>query len=93
MVRRRRLIEGALAMTTPALLAHPARALSIETLTAGSPLALAISDRCSVAEAPDHQDIKRRLLDLLRADHAAAGTARSEVCPICGCRVTVTAGS
>ncbi len=90
---RRSLLRGSVAVVPGlALLSfeRAAHAFSTETMAPGSSLGLAYSNRCGGDSA--HQAITARLEADLANQTGPVGTTLSEteVCPICGCPITVT---
>lgn len=87
--RRRLLLATALGGVT-AVAVRPADALTSETIEPGSALGLAYANRCG--SDLEHQQIRASLGARLAAQSAAPGAtlSASEVCPICGCPISVT---
>jgi hypothetical protein len=90
---RRSLLKGSVAVLPGlALLSsgRPAHAFSMETMSPGSSLGLAYSNRCGGDS--EHAAIRERLTADLANQTGAPGATLSEtaVCPICGCPITVS---
>jgi hypothetical protein len=93
MLSRRSLLKGSVAVVPGlALLAsgRSARAFSTETMSPGSSIGLAYSDRCG-GDAM-HDVVRAQLQADLASKTGPVGSTLSEtaVCPICGCPITVT---
>jgi len=71
-------------------LMRSASALSIEKISAQSPLGVAFSNRCQ----PDaeHERIRKLLEEQLSRESGAPGTTLTaqEFCPLCGCPIIVS---
>ena len=90
---RRRLLRGSAAVVPGLALlgfGRAARAFSMETMSPGSSIGLAYSDRCG-GDAM-HAVVTARLEADLARQTGPVGTTLSEtaVCPICGCPITVS---
>jgi hypothetical protein len=90
---RRSLLRGAAALVPGLALlgsGRGAQAFSMETMSPGSALGLAYSNRCGGDSM--HPVITARLEADLANQTGPVGTTLSEtaVCPICGCPITVT---
>ena len=93
-LRRRdllRMAPGAGALTVGMLVCRPAGAFKLEELPATSNMARLYATRCGLPA--EHHDIITVLRARLAEQRAAGGAADTEVaeCPLCGCRVIVTA--
>ena len=93
MLSRRSLLKGSAAVIPGlALLGsdRAAHAFSMETMSPGSSIGLAYSNRCG-GDAM-HEVVRARLTADLANQTGPAGSTLSEtaVCPICGCPITVT---
>ena len=90
---RRSLLKGSVAVLPGLALLNsgrPAQAFSMETMSPGSSLGLAYSNRCGGDSM--HEVVRARLEADLASQTGPVGTTLSEteVCPICGCPITVT---
>jgi hypothetical protein len=93
MLSRRSLLKGSAAVVPGLALlgsGRAARAFSMETMSPGSSIGLAYSNRCG-GDAM-HDVVRARLAADLASQTGAPGQTLSEtaVCPICGCPITVT---
>jgi len=93
-LRRRdllRMAPGAGVLTAGMLVCRPAGAFKLEELPATSNMARLYATRCGLLT--EHRDIITALKARLAEDRATGGAADTEVaeCPLCGCRVIVTA--
>jgi hypothetical protein len=93
LLSRRRLLKGSVAVVPGlALLSfdRAAQAFSTETFSPQSSIGLAYSNRCG--DDSMHPAIRARLAADLANQTGPVGTTLSEteVCPICGCPITVT---
>jgi hypothetical protein len=90
---RRTLLGGSVAVV-PGLawlgMGRTARAFSVETMSPGSSLGLAFSNRCGGDSM--HEVVRARLEADLATQTGPVGSTLSEtaVCPICGCPITVS---
>jgi hypothetical protein len=93
MLSRRRLLKGSVAVVPGLALLGSSRdagAFSMETMSPGSSIGLAYSNRCG-GDAM-HDVVRAQLQADLTNRVGPVGSTLSEtaVCPICGCPITVT---
>lgn len=91
MVSRRQLLAGSALGAGAILSVRSASALTIEEVAASSGIGLSLSNHCG--GSAEHAQIAADLRSRLAARGAGAGTSATAMCPLCGCPVTVYAGS
>lgn len=89
-ISRRLLLGTSLGGAAACVVARPAHALTTETIEPGSAVGLAYANRCTPDSA--HAAIEAELNARLAVQAAPSGTtiSASEVCPICGCPISVS---
>lgn len=91
MVSRRQLLTGSALGAGAILSVRSASALTMEDVPPTSGIGLSLSNHCG--GSAEHAQIVADLRARLSAQGAGSGTSATATCPICGCPVTVHAGS